>query len=226
MTKTQINILSKVKLIVEEKLNEETTGHDFYHAERVYNTCLFILKNEKFVDSKPDEFVVLLAALLHDISDWKFNGGDLEGSGHESTKILSELKIDTVTINKVQNTINQVSFKGALVNTTPLSIEGKVVQDADRLEALGPIGIARCFAYGGKLNRMIYDPKIKPTLHKTFESYKSSSSPSLNHFYEKLLLLEKLMNTTTGKRLAKKGTDYLKSFLKDFLSQWNSHYYS
>ena len=167
-----------------------------------------------------DLFVIQLAALLHDIADWKFNGGDMSIGLELAKRWLEKLKVDEKTISKVCEIIENISFKGAYVKSKPISKEAMIVQDADRLDAIGAIGIARCFATGAKLNRVLYNPKIKPKLHKTFEEYKNSKSSSINHFYEKLLLLKDLMNTKTGKEIAKSRHEFMEQFLDRFFSEW------
>jgi len=177
-------IVKKTLDYAKQKLSGDVTGHDFWHTQRVYKMAIYLAKKEK-----ADLFIVQLAALLHDIADWKFNDNEKEGKVL-SKKWLQTLKVDEAIINRVCNIIDDISFKGAGVSNKIKSIEGKVVQDSDRLDALGAIGIARTFAYGGYKQREIYNPAVKPKLCKTFSSYKKNKDTSVSHFYEKLLLLK------------------------------------
>jgi uncharacterized protein len=165
-------------------------------------------------------FVVELAALLHDIADWKFNSGDEKASSRASREWLVNLSVDAPTIDHVCQILDDLSFKGAGVQTQMKTREGMVVQDADRLDALGAIGIARAFAYGGHKGREMYNPGIPPTLHQSFEEYKSDNGTTINHFHEKLLLLKNLMNTETAKRIAEERHKYIEGFLERFLCEW------
>ncbi|PIP34381.1 phosphohydrolase [Candidatus Falkowbacteria bacterium CG23_combo_of_CG06-09_8_20_14_all_41_10] len=209
-------IVKKTLDYAKQKLSGEGTGHDFWHVYRVWKMAIYLAKKEK-----ADLFVVQLAALLHDIADWKFNDSEKEGSAL-SRKWLQVLKVDEAIIIKVCGIIDGVSFKGAGVTNEIKSVEGKVVQDADRLDALGAIGIARTFAYGGYKQREIHNPTIKPKLHKTFSSYKKSQSTSLNHFYEKLLLLKNLMNTKTAKEIAQHRHEFMEQYLREFYQEWEA----
>jgi len=209
-------IIKQTASYVKNILKKDSTGHDWWHTYRVWKMALKIAKKEKNVDL----FVIQLAALLHDIADWKFNGGDMSIGLELAKRWLEKLKVDEKTISKVCEIIENISFKGAYVKSKPISKEAMIVQDADRLDAIGAIGIARCFATGAKLNRVLYNPKIKPKLHKTFEEYKNSKSSSINHFYEKLLLLKDLMNTKTGKEIAKSRHEFMEQFLDRFFSEW------
>jgi uncharacterized protein len=205
-----------VEKFVQKKLGDECTGHDWRHTFRVRDLALYIAKNEAKL--KPDLLLVELAALLHDIVDWKFN----ENHDELLKKYIITLKIDQEIQNKIIEIINNPSFKGAKTKTKKLSVEGRIVQDADRLDAIGAIGIARAFAYGGFKQRLIYDPKIKPAIHKTFAAYKNKQSTTINHFYEKLLLLQGLMHTQTARKLARKRHKYMVNFLTEFYREWNS----
>jgi len=213
---TQQEVISKTIGYVEKELQGESSGHDWWHILRVRNNAMKIAAGEKGADL----FVVELAALLHDIADWKFHGGDEKASSHTAQEWLKSRSVDNKIIAKVCKAIDEVSFKGAGVKTVPSTLEGKIVQDADRLDAIGAIGIARAFAYGGKMGRGIYDPVIKPELHKSFEAYKSNKGPTINHFYEKLLLLKDLMNTDTAKKLAEERHNYMIKFLERFYKEW------
>lgn len=201
---------------VKNKLQGEATGHDWWHAYRVWRNAINISKKEG-----GNFFVIQLAALLHDIADWKFHGGDIKAGSRVARKWLMKLKVNKKVVDEVCEIIDNISFKGAGVNSTMKSKEGMIVQDADRLDAMGAIGIARVFAFGGSNGREIYNPMIKPTRHTSFEEYKKSAGSSINHFYEKLLLLKELMNTDTARKMAGERHEYMKEFLKRFFKEWN-----
>ncbi|HDD46278.1 MAG TPA: HD domain-containing protein [Candidatus Aenigmarchaeota archaeon] len=215
MDKDKESIIEQTAEFVKRRLEKEATGHDWWHAYRVWKLSLRIAEEEENVDL----FVIQLAALLHDIADWKFCKGDDAGAGL-AKKWLEKLGLSEDVISHVCEIIKNISFKGARVKTQMKTKEGMIVQDADRLDALGAIGIARCFATGAKLNREIYNPKIKPKLHKTFEEYKKAESTSINHFYEKLLLLKDLMNTKAAKRIAEERHNFMEQFLERFFREW------
>ncbi len=201
---------------VKNKLSGEITGHDWWHAYRVWQNSKLILRTEQ----SANRLIVELSALLHDISDWKFNNGN-ENIGCEiAEEFLKSIKIEDKITKKITEIIKTISFKGAKVKTPMKTIEGKIVQDADRLDAIGAIGIARTFAYGAYVKQEIYNPEIKPKLHNSFEEYKNSKSTSINHFYEKLLLLSEQMNTKKGIELAHNRQIFMKKFLKKFFSEW------
>lgn len=200
---------------VRERLAGETTGHDWWHIERVRALACRLAREEG-----ADLFVVELAALLHDIADWKFQNGDLEEGPRQATEWLEGCGVDRDGIDHVSSIIGTLSFKGAEVATPMATIEGEIVQDADRLDALGAIGIARAFAYGGSHQREIHDPEVEPESHHSFESYRSGNSTTINHFHEKLLLLEERMNTAAAKRLAAGRHSYMRSFLDRFHKEW------
>lgn len=201
---------------VEEKLKfflrEEPTGHGWWHSLRVTDLAKKIAKKEG-----GDLFVIELAALLHDIDDWKFSKSRPK---ERARRLMEELGVDDKSVKAVCYIIDNVSFKGALVKDKMETIEGKVVQDADRLDAIGAIGIARTFAYGGFIKREIYNPNITPAIHKNFEDYKKLG-PSFNHFFEKILLLKDRLNTTTAKQIAEKRHQFLEDYIKQFLAEWN-----
>lgn len=209
-------IINKTKEYVKSKLEGEGTGHDFWHILRVYKTSIYIGEKEN-----ADLFIVELAALLHDIADWKFN----EGKGDIATNLintwLGSLGVDDSIINKITKIIRTMSFKGGTTNAVQETIEGKVVQDADRLDAMGAIGIARAFAYGGYKQRELYNPNIKPQKYKDFEEYKKNLGTTVNHFYEKLLLLKDLMNTESGKTMARERHDFMEVYLEQFYKEWD-----
>lgn len=209
-------IIEEVKKYVEEKLSGEGTGHDWWHALRVCEMSKKIAKKEG-----GDLFVIQLAALLHDIADWKFSKGNVNIGVEEAKKLLKELSVDQSVIDNVCHIIKHISFKGAGSKNEIKTKEGKIVQDADRIDVIGAIGIARVFAYGGFVRREIFNPKIKPKFHKTFQEYKKNKSSSINHFYEKVLLLEHKMNTKTGKNIAGSRHKFTQNYLKQFFSEWS-----
>lgn len=214
MTKDQI--IEKTKGFVREKLTNDTTGHDFWHVCRVWNISKYIAKHEVEINY----LVLELAALLHDVADWKFHNGNETIGTRITREWLKKLGVQKPVIIHVENIIKELSFKGALVSTSMSTIEGKIVQDADRLDAIGAIGISRAFTYGGSKKRIIYDPKIKPSIHKTFKEYKLNSSTTINHFYEKLLLLKDRMYTKTAKKIARKRHKIIENYLNHFYREW------
>jgi uncharacterized protein len=210
--------IKKTEDYVKSVLEKDGSGHDWYHIDRVRKIAKEIAKKEKV-----DPLVVELGALLHDIADWKFNSGNLKKGAVVSEKWLKGLGLDQKRIEQVSHIVENVSYKGAKVKNTIKSLEGKIVQDADRLDAMGAIGIARAFAYGGHKGRPMYDPKAKLVqLHKTFGEYKKGSASSIHHFYEKLLLIKDMMNTKTGKKLAARRHKLMLDYLKQFHAEWNS----
>jgi uncharacterized protein len=210
------DIIQKTTDHVRDLLSGEGSGHDWFHIERVSNTALTIAREEG-----ADLFVVELAALLHDVADWKFAGGDHDAGPRAARDWLASLHVAPGIIDHVCGIIASLSFKGASVETPMNTIEGRCVQDADRLDALGAIGIARAFAYGGHKGRPLYDPAFPPQPHATFEAYKKNTGPTLNHFYEKLLLLKDRMSTPTARRLAAARHTYVEQFLTQFLAEWS-----
>jgi len=209
-------VINKTKDYVKSKLDGEGTGHDFWHILRVYKTAIYIGEKEK-----ADLFVVSLAALLHDIADWKFNEGNSDIGPKLSREWLETLGVEEHIIDRVTNIIGTISFKGGTTNASQKTIEGKVVQDADRLDALGAIGIARAFAYGGYKERELYNPTIDPQKYNSFEQYRKNTGTTVNHFYEKLLLLKDLMNTESGKSMAKERHEFMEDYLKQFFLEWD-----
>ncbi|WP_298845182.1 HD domain-containing protein [Clostridium sp.] len=209
-------IINKTMEYVKSKLAGEGTGHDFFHILRVYKTAIYISKKEG-----ADLFVVGLTALLHDIADWKFNDGDSDIGPRLAKDWLEGLNVDDAIINKITNIIRTMSFKGGTTNSKQETIEGMVVQDADRLDAIGAIGIARAFAYGGYKKRELYNPDIKPQKYKDFDQYKGSVDTTINHFYEKLLLLKDLMNTKSGKTMAEERHEFMMTYLDQFFGEWD-----
>jgi len=167
-----------------------------------------------------DLFIIELAALLHDVADWKFHDGNLRAGGEKAKTLLKNLGVNDKSIRHICHIIDNVSFKGAGVKNKIKTKEGMIVQDADRLDVIGAIGIARTLAYGGFIGREIYNPEIKPKLHKSFKEYKDSKGTSINHFYEKLLLLKDRLNTKTAKKIAQKRHRFLENYLKQFFEEW------
>lgn len=210
-----MSIIDKTILFVKGKLENAEGGHDWFHIERVYKNSLLIAQEEDC-----DVTVVKLGALLHDIADSKFHDGD-ETVGPRTARVFLESEnISEEIITHVINIIENISFKGGNFGQQFNSKELEIVQDADRLDAIGAIGIARCFNYGGFKNRALYNPNIQPNLNMSKEEYKNSDSPTLNHFYEKLLLLKDKMNTPTGKKLAEARHQYMENFLSQFYAEW------
>jgi uncharacterized protein len=213
---TDNQLIEATKSFVKETLKNAEGGHDWFHTERVYNNALLISKTEAV-----DVFVVQLGALLHDIADSKFHDGDETVGPKMAREFLFSHNVDSTVIEHVVNIINHISFKNSLDGKSGFtSKELEVIQDADRLDAIGAIGIARCFNYGGFKNRPIYDPSIQPNLNMSKEDYKTSASPTINHFYEKLLLLKDKMNTKTGKQIAENRHQFMDLYLKQFYNEW------
>ena len=210
------DIVHKTILFVQEKLENAEGGHDWFHIERVYKNALLIAENEVC-----DVNVVKLGALLHDIADSKFHDGDEAIGPKIAREFLESENADEVTIQHVINIIENLSFKGGNAEKTFSSVELDIVQDADRLDAMGAIGIARTFNYGGFKNRPLYNPNIAPNLHMSKEEYKNSEAPTINHFYEKLLFLKDKMNTETGKKIAEGRHQFMKNFLSQFYAEWD-----
>ena len=210
-----MNLIQKTKIFVQQQLENAEGGHDWFHILRVYNNALLIAQNESC-----NLEIVQLGALLHDIADSKFHHGD-ETIGPKKARDFLELeKVDPEVVRQVVLIIENISFKGGNFAKTFNSIELDIVQDADRLDAIGAIGIARTFNYGGFKNRALYNPDILPNLSMTKEEYKKNEAPTINHFYEKLLLLKDKMNTITGKEIAQKRHEYMESFLAQFYDEW------
>lgn len=207
--------LNKTIAFVKETLANAEGGHDWFHTERVYKTALLIAKTENV-----DVFIVSLGALLHDIADSKFHDGDETIGPKTAREFLFKINVDSAVIEHVVKIIENISFKGGNEKQTFNSPELEVIQDADRLDAIGAIGIARCFNYGGFKNRPLYNPEIKPNLSMSKEAYKASNAPTINHFYEKLLLLKDRMHTKTGKTIALERHNFMLKFLDQFYKEW------
>ena len=209
------DIISKTITFVKGQLKNAEGGHDWFHIERVYKNALLIAKEEVC-----NLQVVQLSALLHDIADSKFHNGDETIGPETARQFLESEKVTDAVINHVILIIENISFKGGNFDKKFHSAELDIVQDADRLDAIGAIGIARAFNYGGFKNRALYDPQIAPNPNMTIDEYKNSQAPTLNHFYEKLLLLKDKMNTSTGKKIAKERHRFMENFLAQFYAEW------
>ncbi|MDQ0968723.1 uncharacterized protein QFZ20_004126 [Flavobacterium sp. W4I14] len=200
---------------VQKTLANAEAGHDWFHIERVFKTAQTINQQEN-----GNELVVAFAALLHDIADPKFNNGDEELGPNMAASFLASIAVDAEVIAHVKLIIQNMSFKNSFDGTGFTSKEMQIVQDADRLDAIGAIGIARAFTYGGFKNRVLYDPAILPEEHLTKESYKNTTAPTINHFYEKLLLLKDMMNTEAGKAIAIERHNFMLLYLEHFYKEW------
>ena len=210
------NLIEQTVIFVKQMLAGAEGGHDWWHIYRVWQLSKQIAKTEKV-----SMLVVELGALLHDIADSKFNNGDEEIGSQKAREFLDFLTVESAVIEHVVQIILNISFKGGNELRKFSSAELDVVQDADRLDAMGAIGIARTFNYGGFKNRELYNPEIPPNLTMTKEEYKNSSAPTLNHFYEKLLLLKDRMNTTTARQMAEHRHEFMEQFLEEFYGEWN-----
>ncbi|MFD2285219.1 HD domain-containing protein [Pedobacter petrophilus] len=208
----------KTITFVQQTLKDAEAGHDWFHIERVYKTAVNINKKEQ-----GNELVIAFAALLHDIADPKFNNGDEELGPQVAESFLQSIAIDEETVKHVKLIIQHMSFKNSFDGNSFTSKEMQIVQDADRLDAIGAIGIARAFTYGGFKNRVLYDPAVKVEEHLSKESYKNTTAPTINHFYEKLLLLKDMMNTAEGKKIAEKRHQFMLDYLDHFYSEWEGN---
>lgn len=209
-------LVAKTIEFVKDSLKNAEGGHDWFHIERVLKNSRLIAKGEN-----ADMLVVELGALLHDIADSKFHNGDESVGPKVASDFLQSQNVPDEIIDHVIGIIENISFKGGNVARDFSSIELDIVQDADRLDALGAIGIARTFNYGGYKGRALYDPEIEPNLNMTKEEYKTSTAPTINHFYEKLLLLKDKMNTETGRKIAAERHRFMENFLEQFYAEWN-----
>ena len=208
-------VLEATEEHMRELLSGEASGHDWYHTARVRKLARRIGAAEG-----ADMFTVECAAMLHDISDWKLNGGDTAAGGRSAREFLERVGAPPQHVDHIASIISSMDYKGAGVEVIMPTLEGKVVFDADKLDAIGAIGIARTFAYGGAKGRPIYDPAIPPTMHATFEEYRSKQSHTINHFYEKLLLLKDRMQTPTGRTIALERHEYMQGFIDRFHAEW------
>jgi uncharacterized protein len=201
---------------VRDVMAGDFSGHDWWHVYRVWRMAVRLAS-----ETQADLVVVELGALLHDIADWKFNEGDLEVGPRVAREWLESQGADPDIVRKVSDVVAGESFIGAGVPDKACSLESQIVQDADRLDALGAVGIGRTFAFGGAHNRQMYDPDVSAEYHETFESYKSSASPTINHFYEKLFLLKDRMHTSTGRQMAEARHQYMVDFVNRFHMEWD-----
>lgn len=214
MNKKQV--IKNTAEFVQSSLKNAEGGHDWFHILRVWNNAKLIAEEENV-----DLFIVELGALLHDIADSKFYNGDESLGPKIAREFLEKQQVDLVTITHIEQIISNISYKGGNFEQKFNSPELQVIQDADRLDAIGAIGIARCFNYGGFKNRPMYNPNIAPNLKQSKEEYKNSNAPTINHFYEKLLLLKDRMNTSSGKKIAEARHVYMEGFLQQFYNEWN-----
>lgn len=212
-----VNNLTKITLVIKSNFENDFSGHDWHHIERVYTNAMKIQGIEG-----GDMEVVALLALLHDISDHKLNGGELNVGGVEAERIMKKLSIESKVIDQVSSLVDEISYKGAGVTDKNSCLESKIVQDADRLDAIGAIGIARAFAYGGSKGRPMFVPEVAPEMHDSFEVYANAQSHTINHFHEKLLLLSDRLHTETAKRMAKERHDFMIQFLDQFHREWGT----
>ncbi len=209
-------LVNKVQKLVRNKFSTQEGSHDWFHIERVLKMSMHLHDAEG-----GNKEVIQLAALLHDISDHKYNGGDFEKGKEEAYQIITKEGGNQRLANKVADIIPQISFKGALVKDAEICLEGKIVRDADRLDAIGAIGIARAFAYGGSKGRPLFNPEISPVNHSSKEDYLNSKSHTINHFYEKLLILKDRLHTSTAKTIAAKRQVLMLDYLEAFYAEWN-----
>lgn len=216
LSKAQQQTVEQTKRYIKDKFAGESSGHDWWHIYRVWQNAIQIA--EKIEGA--NRFVVELGALLHDVADWKFHDGDTSVGPAIARDWLNKCGVSDTVIAEVVHTIEHISFKGAGETSKMQSLEGKIVQDADRLDAIGAIGIGRTFAYGGSRGRVMYDPDEVPIMHDTFEQYKKSKSPTLNHFYEKLFLLKGRMNTEVAREIAGERHKFMELFVERFLLEW------
>lgn len=208
------DILQRTADHVKQEFSDDSSGHDWWHIYRVWKNAIAICQREP-----ADDYVVQLAALLHDLDDWKFNLGD-DDTPVRAKAWMESLAVEPAVIEQVCEIIRHVSYKGAGVENKMKSLEGFIVQDADRLDAIGAIGIGRAFAYGGYKGRALYDPDSPPQMHATFEEYKNSKSATINHFHEKLFLLKDMLNTPTAKRIAEGRHQVMLDFVERFMQEW------
>ncbi|MCK3685526.1 HD domain-containing protein [Maribellus sp. YY47] len=206
-------VIKRTEAHVKQLFDGEGSGHDWWHIYRVRNLALKISEKEG-----GDLFIIEMAALLHDLDDWKLK---TEKEASRTEAWLHQVQVDNDQQERILQVISEVSFKGAEVETLATTTEAKIVQDADRLDAIGAIGIARTFAYGGNKGRSMYDPETPPVMHNNFEAYKKNNGPTINHFYEKLLLLKDRLNTVTAIEMAEKRHTYMETFLARFCAEWD-----
>lgn len=211
-------LIERTAAHVHAAMSDDGSGHDWWHIYRVWQMALRLGEREG-----ADLLVVQLAALLHDLGDQKFHGGDERVGPRVARDWLTEQGATPELVEHVAEIIRDLSFKGAGVATPMRTLEGRVVQDADRLDAIGAVGIARAFAYGGYKGRLLYDPDVPPQLHGSFADYKGSTAPTINHFYEKLLLLKDRMNTAAARQIAETRHRFMEAYLDQFYAEWDAH---
>jgi uncharacterized protein len=209
-------LTTKVSEAIQDQFKDDATGHDWYHIQRVVNMSRHLQSKEG-----GNLETIELAALLHDISDHKFNGGKLDEGGKVAYNLLIQLGCNEELAQDVKYIVDNVSYKGANTKTEMNTLEGQIVQDADRLDAIGAIGVGRTFAYGGYKNQPMHAPEKEAILHESFEEYAKGNTSTINHFYEKLLLLSDRLNTTTAKEIGKKRHQFMVDFLDQFYSEWD-----
>jgi len=216
---TEEEIIERTKKHVDELMRGEASGHDWWHVYRVWKMALHLAEMEKGADT----LVVSLGALLHDIADWKFNGGNIEVGPRKAREWLESIGVEESVIEKVAYIVRNISYRGGTNTETMNTLEGKIVQDADRLDALGAVGVARTFVFGGSRGREMYDPDKKPLKEVTLEAYQKAvdDGTTINHFYEKLLLLKDKMNTESARKIAQHRHEYLETFLDEFYAEWD-----
>ena len=205
-------ILAETEQFIRNRFESEGSGHDWWHIHRVRNLAMHLAKTEG-----GDLFIIEMAALLHDLDDWKLSGNE---DMKQTRAWLESVEITHEKREKIIRIVSEISFKGAGVETPTSSIEAAIVQDADRLDAIGAVGIARTFAYGGNKGRLLYHPEEKPEMHNSFVAYQNSNAPTINHFYEKLLLLKNRMNTTTAIEMAENRHRFMEKYLEQFFGEW------
>ncbi|TGE04734.1 HD domain-containing protein [Hymenobacter fodinae] len=211
-------LITQTADFVRDKFLNEGSGHDWAHIRRVWHVARALAEQTPGADP----LVTELGALLHDVADWKFHDGDEEAGPQAARQWLESQQAEEEVIQRVVAIIREISFKGLGVATPMSTVEGELVQDADRLDAIGAIGVARAFAYGGHKGRPLHDPAVPPVQHASFESYKKNTAPTINHFYEKLLHLRERLNTPAARRVAEERHQFMEQFLEQFLREWNS----
>jgi uncharacterized protein len=211
-------LITQTADFVRDKFLNEGSGHDWAHIRRVWHVARALAQQTP----QADPLVTELGALLHDVADWKFHNGDEEAGPRAARQWLESQQAEEAVIQRVEAIIREISFKGLGVATPMSTVEGELVQDADRLDAIGAIGVARAFAYGGHKGRPLHDPAVPPIQHDSFESYKQNTAPTINHFYEKLLHLRERLNTPAARRVAEERHQFMERFLEQFLREWDS----
>ncbi|SNC63039.1 uncharacterized protein SAMN06265337_0793 [Hymenobacter gelipurpurascens] len=211
-------LITQTADFVRDKFLHEGSGHDWAHIRRVWHVARALAQQTPHADV----LVTELGALLHDVADWKFHDGDEEAGPRAARTWLESQGANEAVIQRVEAIIREISFKGLGVATPMSTVEGELVQDADRLDAIGAIGVARAFAYGGHKGRPLHDPEVAPIEHASFESYKQNTAPTINHFYEKLLHLRERLNTPAARRVAEERHQFMEQFLEQFLREWDS----